>query len=86
MRSFLIPIAALAVALSAAVSFAADTMTTGEVKSVDMDAGTITLVDGTAYSLPEGFTDEGLVAGAEVTISWSLVDNKNVAETVEVTK
>jgi hypothetical protein len=83
MRSFLLPVAAAAIALSAVASFATE-MATGEVAAFDLEAATITLADGTVYSLPAGFEDPGLAVGDNVTIGWNSVDSKNVVETVVI--
>ena len=86
MRSFLLPVAAVAVALSSVASFAADTMTTGEIKAFDLKAGTLTLADGTVYSLPSAFKDPGLKVGEKVTVAWQMANTKHVADSVVIAK
>ncbi len=86
MRGKLIPVTVAAIVLSAMAAFAADTMTTGVVKAVDLKEMTLTLEDGTIYILPAGFKDPGLKAGEKVTIGWQLAKTKHQADTVVITK
>jgi len=82
MRVFLIPVAAAALALSTLSAFAAETAISGEVKAVDMAAMTVTLTDGTVIKLPEGYADEDLVEGSDVTIEYTETDGNKVAATI----
>lgn len=61
-------------------------MTTGEIKAFDLKAGTVTLADGTVYSLPTAFTDPGLKVGGKVTIGWQMANTKHVADSVVIAK
>jgi Protein of unknown function (DUF1344) len=86
MRKTLFPLAAAALVASSLGAFAADSMTTGVIKAVDMKALTLTLEDGTVYSLPAGFKDPGLKVGEKVTIGWKLANTKHMADTVTPAK
>jgi hypothetical protein len=86
MNMKLVPVTIAAIALSAMTAFAADTMTTGKIKSLDMKAGTVTLDTGTAYYLPKGFKDPGLKVGEKVTIGWQMNKTHHQADTVVAAK
>jgi hypothetical protein len=82
MRIAIIPLT-FALAMSAATAFAAD-QTTGIVKNFDIKAMTLTLEDGTTFTLPKGFVDPGLKDGGQVRVDWKMVGSKHAAETVEI--
>ena len=86
MRKTLFPLAAAALVASSFGAFAADTMTTGVIKAVDIKAMTVTLEDGAVYTLPAGFKDPGLKAGEKVTIAWKMANTKHAADTVTIVK
>jgi Protein of unknown function (DUF1344) len=86
MRKTLFPLAAAALVASSLGAFAGDTVTTGVIKAFDMTAMTLTLEDGTVYTLPTGFKDPGLKAGEKVTIDWKLANTKHMADTVTLVK
>ena len=86
MRALLVPITAAADLASSLGAFAADTTTTGTVKSYDMKANTLTLNNGTVYTLPTGFKNPGLKAGEKVSIAWNMMNSKHVADKVTITK
>lgn len=59
--------AAALLAVSSLGAYAADV--TGTVAAVDATAGTVTLEDGTTYTLPAGFDANTLAAGAQVILT-----------------
>ena len=84
MRVVLATITAATILASSLGAFAASTMTSGVVRSFDAKQQTLTLKDGTAYSLPSGFKDPGLKAGKKVELSWHMQDTKHAADTVKI--
>jgi hypothetical protein len=86
MRKILFPAVAAALMLTSVSAFAADTSTTGVIKAFDMKAMTLTLADGTVYTLPKGFKDPGLKAGEKVTIGWVMSGKAHQADTVVIAK
>jgi Cu/Ag efflux protein CusF len=85
MRIMLAP-AALAAALALAPAAFAGQTATGSIKSIDMEAHTLTLSDGTVYMLPSSFRDPGLKVGEKVSVSWEMHNGKHLADTVTITK
>jgi Protein of unknown function (DUF1344) len=81
MRKALIVAVVLTLALSGA-AWAADVQ--GKIKSVDTSEKSFMLEDGTKIWLGEGVAIETVKEGADVTVSYSEKDGKNVATTVEV--
>ncbi|WDR05469.1 DUF1344 domain-containing protein [Devosia rhodophyticola] len=82
MRNIILP-AALALALGiSGVSYAASTTSAGisttpqsisdTVKSFDLSSHSITLNNGTTYTLPAGFKDPGLKVGSMVTLKYQM--------------
>jgi hypothetical protein len=59
--------AAALLAASSLTAFAAEV--SGTITAVDATAGTVTLEDGTTYTLPAGFDANTLVAGAQVILT-----------------
>jgi Cu/Ag efflux protein CusF len=55
----------------------------GKVQSVDADARTIVLDDGTTLAVAEGVSIEGLKEGTDVKVSYEERDGRNVATSVE---
>ena len=86
MRASFVPLTVAAIALSAMAAFAAETMTSGVVKSYDMKAQSLTLEDGSVYVISKDFKDPGLKAGEKVAVKWQVVDGKNHADSVTITK
>lgn len=84
MRSVLFPVVIVATLASSFGAFAADSTTSGTIKSYDAKAMTLTLADGSSYVLPKGFKDPGLKAGEKVSIDWQMVNTKHQADKVTV--
>lgn len=80
MNKLIAPFAALAFVLSIAVAQADEVA--GKVALVEPNAGTITLEDGTTYTIGEGVSMEGLEPGTEVTVSFEEMDGQLVATEV----
>jgi Protein of unknown function (DUF1344) len=55
----------------------------GKLQSVDADARTIVLDNGTTLSVAEGVSIDGLKEGTDVKVSYEERDGKNVATSVE---
>jgi len=72
MRTLLIPAAAAAILATSSLVFAA-TQTNGTVKSYDSHAMTLTLADGSTYTLKKGVKAPALKAGEKVTVDVPLV-------------
>ena len=75
MNKLIAPFAALAFAFSIATAHADEAA--GKVAAVD--ASTIVLEDGTAFTISEGVSTEGLEPGTEVTVSYEEQDGQKVA-------
>lgn len=86
MRTLLIPAAAAAILASSAVAFAAAQHTTGTVKAFNPKAMTLSLADGSQYTLPKNFKDPGIKAGEKVDISWEQSGTKKMADSVKIMK
>ena len=54
----------------AAIAIAQADATGGKIATVDPAAGSITLEDGTTFTIAEGVSMEGLEPGTEVTVSF----------------
>jgi len=78
MKKFLAPLAALAFLFSAALAYAEDA--SGKIQSVDSQ--TLTLEDGTTFTIGEGVMVEGLEPGTEVTVSYEEQDGQKKATSV----
>lgn len=85
MRTLLIPAAAAAILATSSLVFAA-TQTSGTVKSCDSHTNTLTLADGSTYTLKKDVKAMGLKPGEKVTISWDMSGKKRIAEKVSVVK
>lgn len=81
MRSLILP-AALVATVVASGAFAATT-TTGEIKSIDAKALSVTLADGTVYMLPAGFKLDALKVGEKVSINWDMKGTAHEASAVK---
>jgi hypothetical protein len=82
MRKLLGVVSALALFASAGLAMAAEEVT-GTLLEVDEMAQTITLEDGTTYTLAEGVILEGLEPGQEVIVSFEEQDGQNVATSIQ---
>lgn len=78
MREFLLATAIAAVAATNAQA----AETTGTVRSVNTRSDSITLSDGTTYSLPEGIEAESVKVGEKVRIKFSASHNQNRASSL----
>lgn len=81
-----IPVIAAAASMFATVVFAASLSATGVVKSVDTKRDSITLMDGSSYTLTEGFEAETFKAGEKVKIVFESKHGKKMASSVKVVK
>lgn len=86
MRMHLVPVAAAATIAFATLAFAAPQHANGTIKSYDAKAMSLTLTDGTTYSLNKSFKDPGLKAGEKVSIAWAMQGKAKTAETVKIVK
>jgi Cu/Ag efflux protein CusF len=68
------------------MAFAASMSASGVVKSVDTKHDSITLADGSVYTLGEGFEAETFKTGQKVTISFKMNGGKMMASSVKVVK
>ena len=72
----------VASSLIATAAFAANLSAIGVIKSVDTKSDSITLVDGSKYTLSEGFEAETFKAGQNVSIVFTTKNGKMVASSV----
>lgn len=87
MRKLLVTAATAAILATSGLAFAAAMQhTTGKIKAFDAKAMTLTLDDGSTYSLPQTFKDPGLKAGEKVTVNWAQSGSKKMAEQVQINK
>lgn len=86
MRKLLVPAAVAALLATSAISFAAAQHTTGTVKAFDSKAQTLTLADGTTYTLAKTFKDPGLKAGEKVSVNWEMKGSTKTADQVMIVK
>lgn len=84
MRTQLLSIAA--VTLIAASGAMAATTTTGTIKAMDIAKHSLTLTDGTVYTLPLGFKESGLKVGEKVAVIWDKKGVVNEATAVTMAK
>lgn len=76
----------LALGLGSA-AMAADAMTaTGAIKTIDAKAHTVTLADGTSYTLPSNFKMKKLTVGEKVSISWQANGGVNEVQKISAVK
>lgn len=85
MRALTIPAVTAIFLASHALAFAAENVT-GTIKSLDLSAHTVTLDNGTVYTLPSDFKDPGLKTGQKVSISWEMMDGKHMVDSVMISK
>lgn len=86
MRMYLIPAAVAASLAFAPLSFAAAQQANGTVKAYDAKKATLTLADGSVYSLPKTFKNPGLKAGEKVNIAWDMQGKHKMAQSVTIAK
>jgi len=72
--------------LLSASALAANMSANGVVKSVDTGRDAITLMDGSVYTLAEGFEAEKFTTGEKVTIIFMVKNGKMIATSVKVVK
>lgn len=70
MRTKILPLVLVAAMSFGGMAFAAATETNGTIKAIDEKAMTVTLEDGTTYTLPKGFKLAEIKVGEKVVISW----------------
>ena len=80
MYRFIVSAALAAVVASSSLAFA--DQSSGRIKAFDAKAMTLTLQDGTTYTLPKDFKDPGLATGERVQITWSMQGPEYMASTV----
>ncbi len=80
MNKLIAPFAAIAFVFSIAIAQA--DATGGKIATVDPAAGSITLEDGTTFTIAEGVSMDGLEPGTEVTVSDEEQDGQKVATEV----
>lgn len=86
MRALVVPAALAAFFGASLIAFAAQT-TTGTVKDIDVKAKTLTLSDGTVYTLPGKFKNSSKIKnGEKVQLSWDMKDGKHMATKVKIVK
>ena len=86
MKIMSLPVFFAASCLLATAAFAASLSANGVVKSVDTKHDSITLVDGSTYTLAEGFEAETFKAGEKVAIVFQKKNGKMMASSVKVVK
>ncbi len=72
---------AVSLALGSAV-FAAATVDTGTIKTIDAKAMTVTLSDGTVFYFSAGVKLDGFKVGEKVMIDYTLAGNKHDATSI----
>ncbi len=80
MNKLVAPFAALAFVVSIGIAQADEAA--GKVAAVDLNSGSITLEDGTTFTIGEGVSMEGLEPGTEVTVSFEEQDGQLIATEV----
>lgn len=80
MNKLIAPFAAIAFVFSIAIAQA--DATGGKIATVDPAAGSITLEDGTTFTIAEGVSMDGLEPGTEVTVSFEEQDGQLIATEV----
>ena len=59
---------------------AAGTAASGTIKALDAKAMTVTMEDGSVYTLPAGFKIDGFKVGEKVTLTW---EKKGMAKDID---
>ncbi|TKT77355.1 DUF1344 domain-containing protein [Aquamicrobium sp. LC103] len=86
MRALLVPAAVAAILATSAFAFAAPQHTSGVIKTYDAKAMTLTLADGSSYTLPKTFKNPGLKAGEKVSLTWDQTGTRKMADQVTIAK
>ena len=86
MRAYWLPADIILSIGSASLTMAASTTGNGVIKSLNMQAHTITLADGTASVLTKGLMDLWLKVGESVAVVWDMTGNVHEASAVSVVK
>jgi len=86
MRMHIIPAAVAATFAFTALAIAAPQHASGTIKNYDAKGMTLTLTDGSVYTLPKNFKNPGLKAGEKVSIAWDMQGKSKTAETVKIMK
>jgi len=73
-----------AAAPMAAPAAAAPQSVTDTIKSLDLSKHTLTLANGTSYTLPATFKDPGLKVGEKVTVKWTMKGAEHDAQSVTI--
>ena len=81
MKRYLAALSAFAFLAGAGIAVAEEA--TGKIQAVDETTRTITLEDGTTYTVAEGVSLEGLESGKEVTVSFDEEGGQNVAKEIK---
>lgn len=79
MRSKILPLVLIAGMSFGGAAFAAGADVSGTIKAIDAKALTVTLEDGTVYTLPAGFKLDAFKVGEKVTITAEKKGDKNEA-------
>lgn len=82
MRSFTVAMAAFLMMSGAAMAAEAE----GEIQTVDRDALTITLDDGTSYKLPGEFDMEAIAEGMTILLAYDVIDGVNQITDMELSE
>lgn len=85
MRFTILP-AVLILSVAGASLALASTTTQGVIKTLDLMAHSITLADGSTFTLPQTFKDPGLKVGEKVAIVWDMKGVTHEASAVTVVK
>lgn len=87
MRNHLIPVTAAALVAVSSFAFAATQHhASGSVKTYDSKAMTLSLNDGSTYTLPKGFKDPGLKTGEKVNVAWQQNGTIKMVDKVTIEK
>jgi len=82
MYNYALPLAFVVVLGIAGAAAAAETRTTGTIRSLDTRAMTITLQNGTVYDLPAGIAIADFRVGEKVTVTWDTIGARHEATAV----
>jgi Cu/Ag efflux protein CusF len=86
MKRIYLPAFFAASLMLASTSYAAGMSASGVIKSVDPRNDSITLVDGSSYTLGEGFEAETFKVGEKVAIIFTKKNGKMIASSVKAIK
>ena len=85
MRKLILTLAATGMLAGSALA-ATPHHATGTIKQIDAKAMTLTLNDGSVYSLPQKFKTSNLKAGEKVSVAWDQTGAKKMAQSVTPAK